>query len=519
MLLLRHRRDVARRHENAVIAAAKFLLRCGNAIRTKLVGAPDGLRARTALNTRASKSEVNAGSGVDFAWSGARRTLALGAVGLMWLVATGAGAARAQVVWPLTPEMEAPWNAQRVFETVPFAPRWGVSGLEEILPEDTPVKTRLHEGYEPVGVRAGTWMFIPSLTIGGLYTSNAFATPTNKQSDIALQVRPMLRAYTLWEGNSLELQADAQSETYKRNPRLDSLDASFKGRGKFEIGHDAAILTNFRVAQLHDAVGSLTSPAGAVEPTPYTYILGDATYWKRFNRLSVSTGARIESYDYGSTRAQYGSIIDQSSRDGQIYTGHGRVEYVFTPSFGIFGAVEGNRRELRGTPDRPLSSEGYRALAGVSFELSRLIWGEVGFGYADQQFDSPAIGPVTGPAYRAQLVWRPTRTVDVKFKAESIITQAVDTDATGIRADNLQMSVDYEFRRNVIFSLGLIYEKDQFIGLTRKDNVYATLAEVRYLLNRHWTVSLRHQYTNRDSNIPTSTYDKHEIGLNVAAQF
>jgi len=456
---------------------------------------------------------------VEFAWTGLRRVAAIGAAGLALLVVSGVESARAQVVWPLTPEMESPWNAQRVFETVPFAPRWGTKGLDEVLPEDTPVKTRLPEGYEAVGLRAGTWMFIPSLTIGGLYTSNAFATPTNKQSDIALQVRPMLRAYTLWEGNSLELQADAQSENYKRNPGLDSLDASFKGRGKFELAHDAAILTNFRVARLHDAVGSLTSPAGAVEPTPYTYVLGDATYWKQFNRLSVSTGARFESYDYGTTRAANGSFIDQSSRSGQIYTGHGRVEYVFTPNLGIFGAVEGNRRDLNGTPGRSLSSDGYRALAGFSFELSRLIWGEVGFGYADQQFDSPAIGPVTGPAYRAELVWRPTRTVDVKFKAESTITQAVDTDATGIRADNLQMSVDYEFRRNVIFSLGLVYEKDQFIGLFRKDNVYATLAEVRYLLNRHWTVSVRHQYTNRDSNIPTSVYDKHEIGFNVAAQF
>ena len=498
------------------VAAFNYLLRCGNAIHASRVAtscAPPG----TAAPERNATTECNADSGVRFAWHWARRTAAI--IGTTCAVLAWTGAARAQVVLPLTPELESPWNAQRVFEPIQFPQRWELSGLDEVLPEDTPVKTRMHPGYEPVGVRAGTWMFVPSLSIGGLYTSNAFASPTDKKSDIALQVRPNLRAYTLGPGNSLALEAYVQSDTYRQNPGLNQVDASFKARGRVDLWHDAAILTNFRAAQLHDAVGSLSSPAGAVEPTPYTYITGDATYWQRFNRLAVSGGARIESYDYGNTRAQNGSIINQDSRDGQIYTGHGRIEYTFAPSFGIFSAVEGNRRELRGTPTRSLSSEGYRVLGGVDLEFSRLLSGEIGIGYADQQFDSSAIGSITGAAYRVLLVWKPTRSVDVKFKADSIIGQAVDTDATGIRADAVQLGIDYEFRRNVVASLTASYEKDRFVGQFRQDKVYAILSEVKYLLNRHWSISARHQYTNRDSNIPTSVYDKHEVGLNVTAQF
>jgi hypothetical protein len=43
--------------------------------------------------------------------------------------------------------------------------------------------------------------------------------------------------------------------------------------------------------------------------------------------------------------------------------------------------------------------------------------------------------------------------IDVKFKAEQIVTQASETDATGIRADALALGLDYEFRRNVILSV------------------------------------------------------------------
>jgi hypothetical protein len=515
MAPLRHRCGI-QRHARDAIAALNFVLRCGNVIRASRVATSRALHG-TAAPERNATTECSADLGVTCTRHWVRQAAAI--IGVTWTVLAWTGAARAQAVLPLTPEVESPWNAQRVFEPIVFPQRWEMSGLDEILPEDTPVKVRLHPGYEPVGVRAGTWMFLPSLSVGGLYTSNAFSSPTDKKSDIALQVRPSLRAYTLWEGNSLALQADAQSDTYRRNPGLNQVDASFKARGRFELWHDAAILTNFRAAQLHDAVGSLTSPAGAVEPTPYTYITGDATYWQQFNRLEVSAGARVESYDYGSTVAQNGSIINQDSRDGQIYTGHGRISYVFAPSFGIFAAVEGNRRDLRGTPTQPLSSDGYRVLGGVAGEFSRLLSGEIGIGYADQQFDAPTIARVAGPAYRALLIWKPTRSVDVKFKADSIITQAADTVATGIRANAVQLGIDYEFRRNVIVSLSGIYEKDRFVGQVREDKVYAALAEVRYLLNRHWSISVRHQYTNRDSNIPTSVYDKHEVGLNVTAQF
>src|SRR5262245_39861020 len=110
----------------------------------------------------------------------------------------GTPSAMAQVLLPPMPPPPTPWNAQRVFEPVPFLHRWEIEGVDGILPEDTPVRTRLQPGYEPRGIRAGTWMFHPSLTVGGFYSSNVFATPTDQRSDVALRVHPSLRAYTLW---------------------------------------------------------------------------------------------------------------------------------------------------------------------------------------------------------------------------------------------------------------------------------------------------------------------------------
>jgi hypothetical protein len=407
---------------------------------------------------------------------------------------------------------------------VPFAQRWeedatAAERTEPIPPEDTPVKTRVQPGYEAVGVRAGPWMFYPSLLVGGLYNSNVFASNTNRRGDLAFQVEPAFRLQSLWERHSIEVQGDLRSASYLNNPGLDQIDANFRTRARIDLRHDMTIVARMRVAHLNEPVGSLTSPQGAVQPTPYDMGEADATYVQQFGRLTASAGMGVASYNFGSTRGQNGTSISQDSRDGNIYTGHTRLEYLFSPKLSIFGALSVNRRDLRGTPIQSFASAGYRVLGGANFRLTPLVSGEVAAGYADQQFDAATIARIVGPTYRALLKWSPTRSLDIYLKAEHAVTDVVETAVTGVRADGVQLGFDYEVRRNVVFSAAGIYEKDRFFGQTREDTVLSSIAEIKYLLNRHLSVSLRHRYTNRDSNDPAFSYDRHELMFNATARY
>ena len=246
---------------------------------------------------------------------------------------------------------------------------------------------------------------------------------------------------------------------------------------------------------------------------------GDVTLRKEFNRLTTSIGFRTDSYDFGSTRAQDGSVINQDARDGQIYALHGRIDYAISSTLGWFGGVEGNQRDIRGTPGHTLDSQGYRALSGVTVGLSNLITGEFGAGYVQQRFDDPSIGTIEGPSYRAMLTWRPTRLLDVHFNAEQLVTQTSDTSATGVLANAVQLGLDYELRRNVIVSLGGRLRERPFFGQLRKDNVITSDTRIKYLVNRFAAVSAYYRYTKRDSDVPVFSFDKHLVGMNVTAQF
>lgn len=430
-----------------------------------------------------------------------------------------ASPSNAQVIPSTTEQIAAPWNAQRVFEPSSLPDLTDPETRDEIQPEDMPVRKRQQPGYEPVGIRAGSWMFSPKLISGGLYDSNVFSSNTTKRSDIAAVFEPSLRAHTLWERHGLDLKLDAQSTVYNDNSSLNQTNASLKGNGWFDIAHDLAVLTNFQIAHLNEGVGTLSSPVNAISPTPYDLFSGDVTVRKEFNRVTASVGMRIDSYDFGQTRAQDGSIINQDGRDGQIYSLHGRVDYAFSPVLGWFAGVEGNQRNIRGTPAQTLDSQGYRALSGFTIGFAKLLTGEFGAGYVQQRFNDPSIGSIEGPSYRAMLTWSPTRLLDVRLKAEQIVTQTSDTSSTGVLANAFQLGVDYELRRNVIASLSGGYENDRFFGQQRKDKVITSDARIKYLMNRYSAISVFHRYTERNSDIPAFSFDKHQVGINVTAQF
>jgi hypothetical protein len=412
-----------------------------------------------------------------------------------------------------------PWNVQRPFEPTILPQLTDPASRDVVAPEDTPVRNRVHPEYQPREIRFGNWMFSPSLAAGFRYDSNVFSTPNNPQSDIAARVDAGLHAHTLWERHGIDVRVLADNLTYKRHPGLNQSDAALLTTGHYDIDHATQLLGSFKAAYLHDQVGSLTSPAGAVEPTPYSQISGDLTLRKQFGRATASAGATIDSYNFGSTRAQNGSIISQDSRDGQIYVGHGRFDYAFSDKSAFFTSVEGNARRLRGSPTQSLDSNGYRVLSGFGLEFTHLIKGELGAGYMSQRFDSPSIGTIEGPAYRAMLIWSPSRRLDVYFNAEQVVTEASDTSSTGILANAFQAGFDYEFRPNVVLSTAATYERDSFKGQPRLDNLYLVDTRLKYLMNRLASISFLYRFTRRDSSIPEASYDKHRFGISAAAHF
>jgi hypothetical protein len=435
------------------------------------------------------------------------------------VLALSAGSAHAQLIVEPPKVTDPPWNALKPFEPTPLPVLSDPDTRDPQAPEDTPVSKRTWPDYAPRGIRHGPWVYYPTATAGVFYDSNVFSSPTNRQDDFATRFSAGLRAHSLWERHALDLSLRTDSKFYRKHSSLNQTDVDFNAKGRLDIDHSTQLLGTLQAAYLHDEVGSLTSPTGAVEPTPYSFFSTGLALRKEFGRFTASAGGRVDSYDYGSVRAANGSLINQDARDGQIYSVHGRIDYAVSEKLGLFAALEHNTRDLRGTPTSSLDSSGYRALAGINIELTHLIKGEFGAGYLRQNFASPTIGDISGPAYRAMLTWSPTRRLDVHFDAEQVVTTTADTSVTGVLANSFQLGADYEIKPGFVLSPLFIYEKDDFKGQPRKDDVYATELRLKHAFN-HWaTASIYYRYLHRDSNVSLDNYEKHVIGINTSVQF
>ncbi len=194
---------------------------------------------RTALVMLDLMQERPSAAGAD---SRLLRGLAVASWPATALVLGLASPSSAQVIQSTTDQVAPPWNAQQVFEPNSLPDLVDPNTREEVQPEDMPVKNRQQPGYEPVGIRAGSWMFNPSLISGGFFDSNVFSSNTNPQSDFAAVFEPSLRAHTLWERHGIDLKLDAQSTVYNENSSLNQTNASIKGNSWFDIAHDLAVL-------------------------------------------------------------------------------------------------------------------------------------------------------------------------------------------------------------------------------------------------------------------------------------
>jgi hypothetical protein len=441
------------------------------------------------------------------------------ATGSALLLALASGPAHAQLIIEQPKIGEPPWNALEPFDPTPLPLLSDPDTRDPMAPEDMPVKNRPWPDFAAVGIRNGPWMYYPTASAGVFYDSNVFSSPTSRQSDFATRFSAGLRAHSLWERHALDLSLMTDGAYYSDHTSLNETNVNLNAKGRIDIDHSTQLLGKLQAAYLHDDVGSLTSPAGAIEPTPYAFFSTGVALRKEFGRFTASAGGQVDAYNYGSVRAADGTLINQDSRDGQIYTVHERIDYAFSEKFAVFASLENNKRDFRGLPTGSLDSSGYRALSGIDIELTHLIKGEFAAGYLRQNFVSPTITDISGPAYRAMLTWSPTRRLDVHFNAEQIVTTTADTSVTGVLANSFQVGADYELQPGFTLSPLFIYEKDDFRSSPRKDNVYAAELRLKKAFNRWASASIYYRYLQRDSNNPLNSYEKSVIGVNASVQF
>jgi len=353
------------------------------------------------------------------------------------------------------------------------------------------VKERSRPDYETNGLRWGAWTLNPQIEAGVEFNNNIFATETATENDVIAVVTPSSLLESNWSIHYLSVQAD-----YSRREYFDFTDESVsaygvRADGRLDVKSNSSIGTGAAYRYLTEPRTSAGAANRSAKPIEYDITSGYLTGNYETGRVQLKGLLDFTSSDYDDALLNDGSIADQDFRDVNEISILGRSAYAVSPSTAVFMSAQFidqdyDFTDLASSRDQTVSIFN----VGADFDISNLIRGEIGLGYFDASFESSQFENVDGLSISAGVEWFPTPLITVSSQAARDIRAAALAASPAFVSTSLGGAVDYEFRRNIIFSAGLNYADESYENIDRTDERISGYIGGSYLLNRSIGLSL-----------------------------
>jgi hypothetical protein len=191
------------------------------------------------------------------------------------------------------------------------------------------------------------------------------------------------------------------------------------------------------------------------------------------------------------------------------YGARGRLGYELKPGLVPFVEILGDTRIY----DRRLdnngfarSSDGVGGRIGTSFELTRLVTGEIGAGAINRTYDDPRLGTLTSPLVDASVLWAVSPLTTVRATAAATVDETTLVGANGVRTLRGALEVAHALRRNLIVTAGLSAVDFQYTGTSISEHGFGASVRADWKLNRLVGLRASYAYERLDSQIVGASY-------------
>lgn len=338
---------------------------------------------------------------------------------------------------------------------------------------------------EEGGWRLGAFRLKPQLDLSVGYTDNYAAAETNPESSTVYNATGQLDLESTWRRHELNVSLEIPSTTYDGN--FTATDYVFDLAGRVDVDRSMAIDLGAGYARRTEPLGFSDVGVTLDEPLAYDEARGFFGVAKAFGRFRIAGRVDYSATDYDEGELSGGGSISFDERDLATLTYGLRADVALSDATSIFVSATANQRDYDLDPPTVAinqDSEGQEYLVGVNFDITRLMRGEVAAGSFTQSYDEPGVEDETGWAARAQVEWFPDELVTVTLGAERSIQSARSVDAATIVASDVNLSVDYEFRRNVNFALAAGYSQEEYTEIDRDDTRWSAFVSGEYEATR-----------------------------------
>jgi hypothetical protein len=382
-------------------------------------------------------------------------------------------------------------------------------------------KKRVEEDnpFEAVGIRAGAFLFKPTLEAYGGYETNPTSVEDNGGSLYA-RTQGALDVESDWTRHAFRGRIEGEYTAYEAFEELNAPRFAGDAALRLDARKDLRIDLLGRAELDSEAPGDPERPEG-VSGRPENLRLGAGggiTY--KPNRLSLGLKGDVDRRIYEDAELNNGDTLDNEDRNYTAYRIGLRTGYELDPGLEPFVEVEANKREYDlDQNDAGLlhNTDGYKTYAGVRIEPNPIWSFEGAIGYGHLEAEDPLEPELDDLIAKASLIWQPSIKTRVTFKAEKDVSSS-GLSCCAISQDiNASLEIEHELQRNMFFTAGVEYERSHYKGNDHtQQDVDAEIA-LEYRFNRTVSARIRAAHQISDSSNDDDDYDTSliEVGLKV----
>ena len=397
----------------------------------------------------------------------------------------------------------------------------GASVPEPIVPLRRRLPAVEQDPFEQLGVRTGGFLVRPALELIGGYDSNPAHVPNSGGSALMI-VAPELQVHSDWNRHALNADIRGTYTDYAEHfvPSLNRPYADGRINGRIDVIGQSHADIEGRLLVSTDNPGSPNIQAGLAKLPIFTTVGGSVGYTQNLNRLDVTLKGGIDRTDYQESTLTDGSKSSNDDRNYDQYSGLLRGSYEVTP--GVKPFVEaGIDTRIHDLPiDRTGSdrdSNGFSARVGTTFELTRLLTGEISAGYMNRHYRDPSLPDLGGAIFDASLLWTASALTKVLLTARSSADETILAGVSGTFRRDFAVQVDHAFRRWLVGTFKAGIGLDNYIGSTRDDHRYFVSSALVYKLTRDLQIKgeLRRDWLHSTAPGVDYTADSVLVGLRL----
>lgn len=370
-----------------------------------------------------------------------------------------------------------------------------------------PVKPRPKiedEPFAPVGIDAGLLRVKPYVEsdIGFSDNPNLAAGRSIRGSVFAREELGM-SADSDWSNHAFTGDLRLGYNDYFNAHQADAPDGQGKFLARIDVARDLKINVDgkFSLTTQTSSSPNLNNngQSTALSTRPIIVVFGGGLgVTKTFNRLELTLRGSVERDYWQDARFADGSIQPLSRDSYNDYGLTGRAAYELTPGVKPFVEATVDTRShdsLIGSSGYMRDSDGVLARAGTTFELTRLLTGDIDAGYGERKYQDSRLSQLRGALFDSSLVWAVTPLTKVTLRGATSLDETTLAGSPGAVTRVGSLEVSHALLRSLTLTATGSIQDSRYQAVNIDQTLYQTGLQAEYHLSR--SIVLKGSFTHQ----------------------